>query len=984
MIRLSSLKLNLLHKRTGFVFLALACISIFTAYIITSWASYRLDSIAKSGLMSVTVASTGSNIGLLGSGIDLNTIPTTNLLKDPSFEPNVFREVFTVEDGDKKTMIVSNDQTQPGVYGDGFFAGANVRITTNDKTGILLKKSGKISRYSPNQIGEFQKSPTIGDIPANAKLNDYTTKDNMTITVGEKGIIIKGINTQSPTMQNADMSADFTSVTHNDKTFFACSSNGLVISSTDGEIWESWSTPGISDLSAIAASPSTVVAVGKKGLILTGSDGVLYIKETGLTEDITDITYGNDMFVAVTSSGNILYSANGILWTTISVPDAISFQKIEYSDTLFALLTQSGAVKIYSDIKELPMTASNVIPNAVDVTIMSKSKILLLSGNNKIYQSSDQGVVWEESKIALPANTGFIGAIGDEEILCSSIVTNSYISRLVTEIEVDSELKEGTYQAGDLCYLDIEYAKLPQSFLDPALSNTMQSEWEFYGDGDAQKIIQEGAPYDGVGILKLTTKINLNSPDSHATISQKITTSETDNRLEPSTFYTFNMWVRQENMTAGTLKVWISGSFDPIGIEFPNIGSAWKKVTFKFLIPPSITSKQAQEARFNIGTVNQGVFYFDKAYLGLTSENEETVPLDYRNQLKEINPTLIRLDSLDLGTKNSMPNRWAQNGKLEEALKLVLHSGTNSSPWIVIDSNIGESELRNLIEYISGSISTIYGKYRMENGSTLPWSGQFSRILLEFVDKNNHLTSDVSKAVYMNESMQIIESSPYYKNIKGKVVFVDGMQYVEGLMLSRADYSASDFNCKITSDRYDSIKQTLNEYSTLIPRNADRPANLPINLMRTTTFDTSEFIPTTAELTTILLNQLGVDVNASMVSLEPWNTTDWSKAGSSAAMIASKAGKGTILSITKTQIAKNESLVDCYAFKENNIVSLIFASHNINPVAISVEILYSLNGASLQRFDATGEIVERTTLKNADQKFNIMPGNVILIQLTTG
>jgi len=980
--RFSFLKLNQLHKRTGFVFLALACVSILIAYILTLLASFQFDAIAKNGMISVAIANTGNNIGVLGSGVNLDTNPTTNLLEDSSFEPNVFREVFTVEDGNKNTMIVSNKQARPGVYGDGFFVGADVRVTTTDATGIVLRKSGKISRYSPNQISEFQKSPTIGDIPANAKLNDYTTKDHVTITVGDKGTIIMGINTQSPTMQYEDTSSDFTSVTHNESTFFACASDGLVISSADGKTWIPWETPAGIELNAIAASSTAVVAVGKNGTILTGAGGVLYLKEIGLHENITDITYGNNLFVAVTDNGSILTSSNGLIWTKKSPSSAVSYVKIEYTDTLFALLTQSKEVQIFSDIQSAPTIATNPSAGIIDVTIMSKSKILYLGDNAKIYQSDNQGRTWEESKISLPKNADLIGAVGDEEILCASIITNSYIARLVTEIEVDSDLRQGAYQAGDLCYLDIEYATLPQTFLDPALSKTMQSRWEFYGDGDAEKVIAEGAPDDGVGIIKLSSYATSSSIQPYAVLSQAITTNGAEGQLKPSTFYSFSMWVRQENITDGIVKVWISGPFDSIGMEFPNIGTTWKKVTFKFLVPPEITAQEAAQARINIGTQDQGVFYFDRAALSLTSENEEAVPIDYKDQLKKIAPTWTRLNFLKLGAKNEMPDRWAENGELEEALHLVLDGGTGSNPWIVIDSFMGESELRNLIEYIAGSISTPYGKIRMENGSSLLWSSQFNKILIEFVDTNNHFTSDVSRAVYVNEMIEIIESSPYYNNIKNEVVFVDGMKYVEGLMLSGADHSALDFQCKTAEDRYGSIRQALNEYNTQIPRNADSPTNLPINLMRSVTFKNAEFNPTTAEITTILLDQLGVEVNASMVSLQPWSTANWSKAIASAAMIASKASKGELLPVTKTQMGTNESQVDCYAFKDGKLLSLVFASHNTNPVAIAVDTAYSLQNASLIRIDSDGGIVEESTLKTADKRLNIMPENVILLQFT--
>ena len=511
----------------------------------------------------------------------------------------------------------------------------------------------------------------------------------------------------------------------------------------------------------------------------------------------------------------------------------------------------------------------------------------------------------------------------------------------------------------------------------------MQSAWEFSGDGKAEKVIGEGAPYDGTGILKLSSFVTSKSTQPYAVISQAVTTSVDDGRLVPSTFYTFSMWVRQENAVDGTIKAWISGVFDPVGMEFTNIGTAWKKVTFKFLVPPEVTQEEVEQARFNIGTQDQGVFYFDKASLTLTSENEETIPVDYQNQLKGIAPTWIRLNFMKLGAKTEMPNRWALNGELEEALQMVMDCGTNSNPWIVIDSHMGEAELRNLIEYIAGPISSAFGKTRMESGSTLPWSGRFNKCLIEFVDTQNYFTSDISKAVYVNKMIKVIEASPYYNNIKNQVVFVDGMQYKEGLMLSGADHSSSDLQIKTTENRVESIQKAISEYITKIPRNADSPTSLPINIMRSITFENEAFVPTAAEITTILLDQLGVETNASMISLLPWSTVNWPKAVSGAARIAAKASKGELLPLKKTLMGTNDSKVDCYAFKDSNVISLVFASHSTNPVAISVDIAYSMQGASLIRIDSDGGVAEEITLKASDERFNIMPENVILIQLTT-
>ncbi len=982
-LRFSFSKLNQIHKRKGFVFLALAGLSVAVALVIVSLAYFQLDKISKTGLLKISIGTNGNYLRSLGSGINLDSIPSTNYLNDASFEPYAFREAFLVENGTKKILEISNKVAMPGVYASGFFVGANYRVMTEDKVGIVLKKSGKIIKYKPNQIGTFQKAPILGDIPTTSKIKDYTTKGGQSIIVGEKGIIINGINTQSPQVQYVDsVSSDFTGVTNNGNDYFACASDGIVMSSSDGETWTKWKTPGKIKLNAIAASPTAVVSVGDNGILISGFAGNMYFSNIGIEDNIIDIVYGNRQFVAVTNNGNVISSPNGIVWTLRQNKNAVSYKKIEYADSYFLLLTEDGVVQTYKDIGSQPSVSMNLVSGVVDATIMSKSKILALTSKNEIYESTDTGITWEKSNIATPAMATMIGAINDEEILCSSVAVNSYISKLMTEIEVDSELKDGTFQSGDVCYIDIEYPVIPKSYLNSEKLASMKSSWEFIGDGESKKIFSSGSPYDGVGVMEIKSKSGINSPLRYSVISQKINADLTDTALSSSMFYTFSIWVKKGSISESTLKVWISGSFDSIGTEFSNIGTTWKKVTFKFLVPPNLTIGQLTDARINIGTTDEGDFYLDNAYLGLTSENEESFPLQYASQLNLISPAFVRCDFLKMGSSQSMPNRWAINGKLEEALNLVDGSGEKTCPWIVIDSFIGEPELRNFLEYIAGSISSVYGKYRMENGSTLPWISQFDRMMIEFRDLDQNFMSDVSKALYINESIRIIESSPYYNSIKSKIVFVDGMQYSEGIMLSRADYSASDFSLKIDQPRLLTVKKVLSEYSTLIPRSPDRPSNLPLNLMRSAKIDETGISPNLDELVTILLDPIGTDSTLCLLDLDHWATSQFTKVKTGAATIASAASKGEILPVSKTLLVSKDSLVDCYAFRSNGYISLVFASHNDNPVAISVDLPYSFNGASMKRYDAKGEEVEISKLKKSDQKFNIMPKNVILIQIT--
>ncbi|MDR9824039.1 hypothetical protein RCJ22_00280, partial [Vibrio sp. FNV 38] len=69
---------------------------------------------------------------------------------------------------------------------------------------------------------------------------------------------------------------------------------------------------------------------------------------------------------------------------------------------------------------------------------------------------------------------------------------------------------------------------------------------------------------------------------------------------------------------------------------------------------------------------------------------------------------------------------------LEESLRLV--SSCQATPWFVIGSAASQSDIDNFLEYLCGSVSSEYGGKRIDNGTALPWSRQFDKILIEIND----------------------------------------------------------------------------------------------------------------------------------------------------------------------------------------------------------------------------------------------------------
>lgn len=975
-------RINQLHKSRGFLILGLAVLVVLIASGITLWASAKLDVIARTGLIRVSIDNGTDPIPVNGSGVDILNLPTTNFLKDASFEPHTFRTSLTVEDGTKSVIIVSNIAAQSGKYGEGFYTGGDARITTHTDSDVVIKKSAKVVRYSPDKIAEFNLVPIRGDIPYGSKIYDTAVKDGKVAAVGTKGIIVTDINSQSPVIEYSGINSDLISICANSKNYFACTEEGVVISSADGTAWESWVSPENISLNAIAASESAIVAVGDSGRMIIGMDGTLFSKNLNMADDINDIVYADGRFVAVTSMGKILVSTNGITWYTLADKTGV-YTRIEYSGSIFMLQRSGNFLEIYTDIGREPVTVSEMPEQINDVAVISKTKILALDVNGGIIESKDLGKNWTTSQSLTPEICTLLRTVNDGEIICSADIHNTYVSRLVTEIELDSELQSGVFQAGDLCYLTVDYPDVPASLNDTQLPQEIVSPWEHYGIGFAQRLRETGATSGGTGIIKISTGIAGASPTDFSVISQRITEDQTGAKLTPGGFYVFSIWIRQEFISDGSVKVWLSGAYNPLGTEFTDIGTGWNKYTYKFSIPRNMTTSQPDNIRINIGTTGEGIYYFDKAYMGLAAEKEHPVPADFNAILSDISPLIVRTGFLNIGTDSVSSNLWSYNGAFETAMKLVLESGEQSAPWIIMDSFTPESELRNMIEYIAGPISSPFGNLRLNNGSSLPWSNRFKRIYIEFTDKTGTLKNDISRALYVNYSISVIESSPYYKNIRSGIILIDGMQYSEGLMLSRADYSSLDFVCDAGEGTLDNLNKELDRFASLIPRNPDRPSNTPINIMKSLVFADPTVEHTTADYTVLLLDNLGRDTTATLATMDSISSDKIPGALAAAAAVASEATLGDKISLKTETLSETNTSISCYAFNHNGDLFFVFASHDDSPVAIKLEAQFPRYGAHLVRYDITGSIAETRDLKNSGERFNIMPGNIVCVKIAS-
>jgi hypothetical protein len=166
-------------------------------------------------------------------------------------------------------------------------------------------------------------------------LDDWFIRDNDTtndlfgiafaagkfVAVGQAGRIITSTNGVAWQTENSPTTDKLTAIAHGDGLFVAVGNKTIVVSS-NGRDWILRAQPPVS-LSGVAHGRGTFVAVGGMATgsntlavalaSTNGSDWTL--SEMGVFNEVTAVTYGNGLFVAVTVyNHDVLISTNGAQW----------------------------------------------------------------------------------------------------------------------------------------------------------------------------------------------------------------------------------------------------------------------------------------------------------------------------------------------------------------------------------------------------------------------------------------------------------------------------------------------------------------------------------------------------------------------------------------------------------------------------------------------------------------------------------------------
>ncbi len=980
-------------RKRFFVVTALMLAAVILIAILVLFSAARLSSSAN--LIRFSVRESVASQPVLGSGISLSAAESGNLLEDASFEPVVYRQALTIFSGDDTTLTVSSEEAGQGQFNDGFFNQADARVMTRTSNGLVLKKAAQVAHFGINRVGVFQPVVLPGDMPANVAFLDFARQGEVTFGVGRQGLIDSNLAGQAIEVVESGITADLSGICANEKLLAACSAAGDLLLSDQGRLWRTMPVRERKALRSIAISDrSVVVAVGDAGSMVTGTtEGFATIRP--LTKnDLTDIVYGHGVFVAVGRQGVILTSRNGLIWRIAEQDHVDDWQAVAYRDGRFLVAGDRGTV-LYSDdglrfqpLRNLPDT------HCVDVVLLSRQQYILLDDQGHFMVSNDSGSSWQKSGITTGMSSRVIDLAGKDKIISADNSGQLGLAQLVAEIQLDSALKDSQYEAGDIIYL--EKATLPA----PHDSVAASSPWRLFGRGSMIRTDIEAAPKGGKGCLRLQA----DQAGGPVILSQQIEPGQLAS-LRHNEVLQVSLWLRQSGIENRQVKIWLSGPFEPIGTTLTNVGTGWKKYTYALVVPGRPGGYAGQDIRLNLA-IDTGELWVDRVFLGHLDESEDLLANQLQRYVDVIQPQVVRLDFLGIGSREMPSENWVwpmhndspaieagiwQNQRgtsLHAALDLCLAS--HASPWLVIDSFASEGELLNLIEYLAAPISEPYGRLRQDHGMFSPWTQQFPRIYLEICDRYTIFDQDQARSGYVNMVIRAITQSPYYRQIKSQLVFIDGMTYQDGIMLSKADFHASDLQGELQADRLSSSYLSLQHYLDLIPRNPDKLTSDFLELARSTTLIDHAMQPLRlADLTDFLLFDLGHQTGLVNVEKPAEPESQQEMIWQSAATIVSHAARGQPLEINQltADLEQGEALiaqdpfagVRVYGFSDGQHTSLVLVNLSDETTTCQMITDLLLNNARITKYDENGQLLSSQKLRRSTGKITILPGGVVLL-----
>ena len=759
-----------------------------------------------------------------GTGINCDLIPNINIIRDPSFESSTEYTSMLVAGASDGSIFMTPDAVEAAGYDTTDCTGDTARILSIDSDGVMSEKfTGTVTGFKAARLGVVSLIKDAKDLWDEDRIREMTFYGNTAVALTGNGRMIYDV-TNSQLTGVVDADERFALIDSNETGIVTVAASGSVYLSQDGknltEIYDAEDLGAGVKLCGVGSNSSTFAVCYSDGTVITITNG-----NTALSKlpgsDITAFVSDGERFLASDLNGNLYSSSNGMVYEVIGSSDRLKDARAPLTcaaEGVFCFVVgNKEAVIVRPD-----GSACDIVENDISRTAGSEITSVYLTDSGLIIAGTSDKKAVAISLLTLKTASltsenvvieNIIGVTGDKVYYDSG--KDIYKSQILSELTVEGNMEGVSIIADDILIAGHTQKAAGGSVSvsenkDNAWDISDDSAWNVYGRGT--NVTTTDRAYSG----RYGARLIGNGSGVHA-LTQVLPGSAKDN-FTAGSFYRLSFYAMSDSIPEKA-HCWIEGDgFGRYGFELTQLGRNYKYFSYVFAVTDYMID--AENIRINIAIEGPGSILLDEFYLGPDSYSSAGIPQYYAETLASGKPAAIRLNNLCIGSTgyaetsmylmssdsvshglegtsgkadyDSDSSRvlpaydgMAVTNSLEDSLKLVKQCG--SSPWLVIGPYADQDNVDKLLEYLCGSLTSEYGGRRIDNGTALPWSRQFTRFYVEINDSGRAFKSDVQKASYVNYVISMFSQSEYFSDIKDKTVFLDGMNYDGGTMLSDAD-----------------------------------------------------------------------------------------------------------------------------------------------------------------------------------------------------
>lgn len=803
-------------KRFGVTLVVIAAILVIAATVLGYVGVFGLRS--ELCEIAATPDKAGDTFG--GTGINCDLIPNINLIRDASFESSTGYSSMLVAGADENSIFLTPDAVASAGYDTAECTGDTARIISIDSDGVMSEKfTGTVTGFKPARLGVVTLIKDSKDLWDEDRIEEMAFYGNTAVALTSGGRMIYDV-TNSQLAGIVDTSERFSRIASNANGIVAVSVSGEIYFSQDGKNLVLMYEPDIiRSACGIGSNDSTFAVCYTDGTVVTVTSGKVALSELPAT-NITSFVSDGKVFLASDIKGNIYSSSNGMVFEYIGnsellredaeplarAAEGIYCFVVNNSRTVIVRSGDEGYTIEDSDI-------SQYIGAEVGSVYLTDSGLIIVGTADKkafaINLSTDKIAALTSENVIIE---NIIGVNGDKVYYDSG--KDIYKSQILSELSVEGNL-EGVDIIADDILITGHMQKAAGGMVvaadadDSKWDISDESAWNAYGTGTT--ITTTDRAYSGRFGAKL-----IGSGEGVHAMAQDLQGLAKDNFISGA-FYRLSFYAMSDNLPEKAY-CWLEGDgFGRYGFELTQLSDNYKYFSYVFAVTDQMLF--AGSVRLNIAFEGSGSVLVDELYLGPDSYSSAGIPQYYSDTLASGSPSAIRLNNLAIGSSGfaetslylmssdsvshslegtsskalysdeavmiSDYQSMSVTTSLEDSLKLV--KNCNSAPWFVIGPYVNQSDIDKLLEYLCGSLTSEYGGRRIDNGTALPWSRQFTRFYIEINDSGKVFKSDVQKAAYVNYVISMFSQSEYFSDIKDKTIFLDGMFYDGGTMISDAD-----------------------------------------------------------------------------------------------------------------------------------------------------------------------------------------------------